>query len=221
MSIFKICSNRILSANVPMRIGVTSRASMSSVASPPPSGVTDGKKPVKKRESFRSIMASIFGGYVDPADPNEPPIPSDLVNFPDVTEQATGYAKLLLLAFENGFIDPYCLMPIERNNRGSKDNPVLVETFFDERLVGCVCEETQNSFRFTTVYRGEPKRCACGHWMKIVDAPKFWEKIPKEDLLTIPYFMILESEGKLDKVLSGELTLEGNKIHKELGQGKH
>lgn len=188
-----------------MRVCLTSTSSMSSEVST--------KKP--KRESLRSKLASIFGGYVDPADPNEQPIPSEKVNFPDVTEQATGEAKLFLLAFENGIIDPYCNLPVERRGAGTKDNPVKVQSFSEDRLVGCVCEETQNYLKYTHLYKGEPKRCQCGHWMELVDAPRFWEKIPKEDLVTIPYFRELEEEGKLDKFLAGKLEeSHGGEHHK-------
>lgn len=163
---------------------------------------------VKKRESLRSKLASIFGGYVEPADPKDGPIPSDRADLPNTVEQATGESKLLLLAFENGFLDPFCNLPTARNGRGSKDNPVLVESFAEERLVGCICEESQNHVKFMHLYRDEPKRCQCGHWLKLVDAPKFWQKIPREDLLTIPFFQEMEMEGKLDKLLSGELDAE-------------
>lgn len=168
---------------------------------------------VAKRESFKSKLASIFGGYVDPADPNEPPIPSDKVNFPDVTEHATGEEKLFLLAFENGILDPYCNLPAVRGDRGTRDNPVIIESFDDSRMVACVCEDTQNHHKFTTLYKGEPKRCQCGHWMELVDAPRFWEKIPKEDLLDIPWFRELEEEGKLDEYLKTGKLDDGHHHH--------
>jgi cytochrome c oxidase subunit 5b len=162
---------------------------------------TQSSNVVPKRESVRSKLASIFGGYVDPADPNEPPIPSEKVNFPDVTDHATGEEKLFLLAFENGILDPYCNLPTVRDGRGTRDNPVTVESFFDSRMVACVCEETQNHHKYTNLHKGEPKRCQCGHWLELVDAPRFWEKIPKEDLIDIPWFRELEEEGKLDTFL--------------------
>lgn len=80
-----------------------------------------------------------------------------------------------------------------------------IESFLNERIVG---ETSQSYIKYTTLYRDEPKRCGCGHRIKLVDAPKFWQKIPKDDLLTIPYFMELEEEGLLDKALSGELDKE-------------
>lgn len=215
----KIISSRLLQGNIPIRALLTSSAPMSSSSSSSSSTpATTSKKASdvsinqdtggRKRESFRSKLASVFGGYVDPANPNEPKIPADKVDLPDVVEHATGEAKLFLLAFENGILDPYCNLPTERNGRGSKDNPVKVESFINERIVGCICEDSQNYIKYTTIYKGEPKRCQCGHWLELVEAPRFWEKIPKEDLVTIPYFRELEEEGKLDKLLSGELDKE-------------
>lgn len=197
----RILSNRLLSASRPMKLCLTSSSSMSS------SDVST-KKPEKKRESLRSVFAQFFGGKIDPAYPEDGPLDSKDVNLPDVTEQATGEYKLFLLAFENGIIDPFCNLPTERNGAGTKDNPVKVESFINERLVACVCETSQSFVKYTHVYKNEPKRCQCGHWLKLVDAPKFWQKIPVEDLLTIPYFRELQEEGKLEKALSGELDEE-------------
>lgn len=109
-----------------------------------------------------------------------------------------------MLAFEQGIIDPYCNLPVERRGGGTRDNPVKVKSFTNYRYVGCICEPNQNHVKYTILNMGEPKRCFCGHWLELVEAPKFWTKIPKEDLLTIPYFMELEAEGKLDAVLAGE-----------------
>lgn len=201
---------------LPMRVCVASMSSSSTPATQAPKSpaTTTGQK---KRESLRSRLASVFGGYVDPADPDEPPIPSDKVNFPDVTEFATGEEKLFLLAFENGILDPYCNLPAVRGDRGTKDNPVPIESFEHSRIVACACEKTQNHFKYTIVYKGEPKRCQCGHWMELVDAPRFWEQIPKEDLITIPWFRELEEEGKLDKYLQTG-KLEDDHHH---GAGHH
>lgn len=203
------------SGSLPVRACLTAQISSSTPAAPP----TKSKSPVPvvaeakvKRESLRSRLASIFGGRVDPADPSQPAIPADEVNFPNIVDRATGEEKLLLLAFENGVLDPYCNLPIERRGRGSRDNPVKVESFFDERIVACVCEPMQNSHRFSVYYKGEPKRCQCGHWIEVVDAPRFWEKIPKEDLVQVDFFKKLEEKGKLDKFLeTGEL--EENHAH--------
>lgn len=145
---------------------------------------------------------------MDPADPNDEPINARDVFFPHVVDSATGERKLFLLAFENGFLDPYSNLPVERNGRGTKDNPVPVEAFGMERIVACACEQAQNHLKYTWVYRGEPKRCQCGHWMELVDAPRFWEKIPREDLLEIPFFANLQEKGQLDDLMEGKWLLD-------------
>lgn len=156
-------------------------------------------------ESLKSYLALVFGrGKLDHVDPTKDGIPVDELKLADGVEAATGEQKLLLLAFEQGILDPYCNLPVERKGAGTRDNPVKVESFTNYRHVGCICEPNQNHVKYTILNMGEPKRCLCGHWLELVEAPKFWTKIPKEDLLTIPYFMELEAEGKLDKVLAGE-----------------
>lgn len=162
-----------------------------------------------------SRIGSFFGQSYEAADPNEPPISAKDVRLPDITDTATGEQKLLLLAFENGFIDPYCNLPVERKeNEGTKENPIKVESFTGERMIGCVCEPTQNHVKYTHLYMGHPKRCNCGHWLELVPAPRFWEKIPKEDLLEITWFRELEEEGKLDKFLeTGEVPEKGHGAH--------
>lgn len=190
----RIVSSRLAAPSLPARVFV---APMSTKSSKPSSVTTR----TVKRESLKSWIGSIFGGSYDAADPKDGPIPAKEVQFPDVTEHATGEEKLLLLAFENGFLDPYCNLPTVRNGRGSKDNPVKIESFVNDRIVACICEPSQTYVKYMHLYRGEPKRCQCGHWMELVDAPRFWEKIPKEDLLQIPYIKELEEEGRFDEVM--------------------
>lgn len=59
--------------------------------------------------------------------------------------------------------------PIKRGP-GTKDNPNLVPSFEEKRLIGCVCEEDATSVNWMWVHKEEPKRCECGHWFKCVDA---------------------------------------------------
>lgn len=168
---------------------------------------------VVKRESFASKLASIFGGKVEHYDSSKPGLNATEANFPMSIEKATGNEKLLLLAFENGYLDPFSNLPTERGNRGTKDNPVLIESFTDERAIACACEQSQNYLRFTIVHKDEPKRCQCGHWMQLVVAPRFWQDIPREDLLEIPFFKELETEGKLDKFMETGKLDEGHHHH--------
>ena len=57
------------------------------------------------------------------------------------------------------------------------ENPNLVPSFEDKRLIGCLCEEDQTHVNYMWVHLGDPKRCECGNWFKAVPARKFWEDI--------------------------------------------
>jgi len=204
-----ILGQRLLVATIPMRVCLTSSAAMSSLPAKAPASEVGKIKPVKKRESIGSWLATVFGGKIETADPNDEPIDANDMRLPNAVDVATGEHKLLLLAFENGFIDPYCNMAESRGNRGlTKDDPIPIPSFHDERIVACCCEPAQSFFRSTFVYRGEKKRCECGYWMELVDSPRFWKKIPKEDLVTIPYFKFLDDEGILDLLLADEVDRE-------------
>lgn len=212
----RIISGRLLTSNVPLRVTVASNASMSSNVP-----ASSEPKKTRKRESLRSMIAQVFGGKIDPYDEKVGTITAHEARLPNVVERATGEEKLFLLAFENGIIDPYCNLPIERDGvKGlSKDNPIKVESFLDERMVACACEPTQTFFRYTHLERGDKKRCHCGYWLELVDAPKFWQKLPKEDLLDIQFFRDLEERGLLDKYLAGEI--DDKDLQQGHGHGHH
>lgn len=197
---------------LPLRVCTASMASSTPAPTSPKAPATGT---TARPRSAMSRLGLFLRGYYEPADPNDEPIPVRKANLPHITEHATGEEKLFLLAFENGIIDPYCALPVERGSKGTKDDPVLIESFFDDRLVACACEPSQTYVRYMYVYKGEPKRCQCGYWLKCVDAPRFWEKIPKEDLLDIAFFRDMEEEGKLDKFLE---TGEIDENYPKLGQ---
>lgn len=208
-----LSSRQALSFLTKQHNGLKACASMSTSTSNSPSA-TPNNKPTQidkpkvevRRESYLDMFLSIFTGKIESAEDSNVYLDTKDMRFPHLVDQTTGEQKLLLLAFENGIIDPYCCFPIARNGKGeSKDDPVIVRAFHDERIIGCHCEPTQTHILYTTLYKSEgEKRCQCGFWFRLEDAPRFWEKIPKEDLLEIPYFLDLEKEGKLDKLLAGE-----------------
>lgn len=192
--VFRVSFNRLLAASTRSSIGVTPNASMSSKTPGPP---VPTKLPLLERFwPFTKTLTPINQG--------EEPIENKNVKFPSVIDGATGEEKLLLLAFENGILDPYDNLPTSREGKGTKDNPIIIESFFPDRLVACVCEPEQTFHRFTNVYLGEKKRCSCGYWMELREAPRFWEKIPKESLLEITFFRDLEEQGLLDDYLGGK-----------------
>jgi len=98
------------------------------------------------------------------------------IRLPDEIEHATGLEKLLLLAEEKGIDDPFCSKPRHRGP-GTKEQPNLVPSFEDKRLIGCLCEEDATHLNYMWVHMSEPKRCECGYYFKAVAARKFWEEL--------------------------------------------
>ncbi|XP_033217829.1 cytochrome c oxidase subunit 5B, mitochondrial-like [Belonocnema kinseyi] len=90
----------------------------------------------------------------------------DRSRFPDPLELATGLEKKELLARLAGNDDPYMCRPIAKRE-SSRENPIIVESAFDSRLVGCICHEDQTYICYFHVLEGEPSRCECGFWFKL------------------------------------------------------
>lgn len=88
---------------------------------------------------------------------------------PDYIEHATGLERKELLARAAGNDDPFNMKVVKRGP-GTKDNPNLVPSFLDKRIIGCICEEDSTSINWMWVHKEEPKRCMCGHWFKLVEA---------------------------------------------------
>merc|ERR1711936_305291 len=65
--------------------------------------------------------------------------------------------------------DPFEMKPIKRA-KGTFDEPTIVSSAFEKRMIGCVCEEDALTIQWLTIHKGEPKRCECGYWFKLVDA---------------------------------------------------
>jgi len=64
--------------------------------------------------------------------------------------------------------DPFDLKIVARGGDGSKDNPDLIPSMFNRRIVGHICEEDQSHISWFYLYKGEPQKCQCGHWFKLV-----------------------------------------------------
>ncbi|XP_035213599.1 cytochrome c oxidase subunit 5B, mitochondrial-like [Stegodyphus dumicola] len=88
---------------------------------------------------------------------------------PHYIEHATGIERKELLARAAGNDDPFG-MKVMKRGPGTKDQPNLVPSFEDKRIVGCICEEDSTVINWIWVHRDEPKRCGCGYWFKLVDA---------------------------------------------------
>lgn len=57
----------------------------------------------------------------------------------DPIEHATGLEKKELLAKLAGNDDPYHMNAIKRGP-STKDNPTMIPSAFDARIIGCVCK---------------------------------------------------------------------------------
>ena len=78
-------------------------------------------------------------------------------------------------------------MEVPEEGIATKENPNLVMSMFEERIVGCICElmsgqfvytscllvylftgeEEQNYILWWMIHAGDPVRCQCGRWFKL------------------------------------------------------
>ncbi len=88
---------------------------------------------------------------------------------PTDTEQATGLEKKEIDALVAGVEDPFN-MKVQTGPVGTKDKPRLVPSMYEERIVGCICEEDQSYINWMVLKSGSAERCECGHWFQLVQA---------------------------------------------------
>lgn len=89
---------------------------------------------------------------------------------PDALGHSVGAERHELLAGLAGNDDPF-EMKAQKPAKGTFDEPNIVTSPYPKRMVGCVCEEDALVINYMFLYKGEPKRCECGHWFKLVDDP--------------------------------------------------
>jgi len=87
---------------------------------------------------------------------------------PDPIEHATGIEKKQLLAQLQG--DDRYEAKVFHMRAGTKEEPNLVPSHLESRIVGCICEPDQQFVNYMWVNKEEPKRCSCGYWFKLVEA---------------------------------------------------
>ncbi|KAK9718419.1 Cytochrome c oxidase subunit Vb [Popillia japonica] len=85
----------------------------------------------------------------------------------DPIEHATGLEKRELLSKLAGNENPFNMKLLKRGP-GTKTQPNEIPSAFDQRLVGCVCEEDQMHINWMWLVDGQPRRCECGFWFKLV-----------------------------------------------------
>uniref|UniRef100_A0A672NSL8 Cytochrome c oxidase subunit 5B, mitochondrial n=1 Tax=Sinocyclocheilus grahami TaxID=75366 RepID=A0A672NSL8_SINGR len=84
-----------------------------------------------------------------------------------ITKQATGLEKIVLEASKRG-TDPYSILK-PRECAGSKQDPHIVPSITNKRIVGCVCEEDNTAVVWFWLHQGEAQRCpSCGAYYKLV-----------------------------------------------------
>ncbi|KAM9455841.1 cytochrome c oxidase subunit 5B, mitochondrial [Clarias gariepinus] len=86
---------------------------------------------------------------------------------PTDDQQATGLEKRVMKSLKAG-ADPYSVLK-PKQYAGSKDDPHIVPSINNKRLVGCVCEEDNTAIVWFWLHEGEPQRCpSCGSHYKLV-----------------------------------------------------
>ncbi len=88
---------------------------------------------------------------------------------PTDVEQATGLEKKEVDALVAGLEDPFN-MKVQTGPMGTKDKPRLVPSMYEERIVGCICEEDQSYINWMVLKGGPAQRCECGNWFQLVKA---------------------------------------------------
>jgi len=95
----------------------------------------------------------------------------------DPMEHATGLERKQLEAIARGNPDPFDSACMKRGP-GTKDKPNVVASFYDKRIVGCICHEDAFYIQYMWLHKDEMKRCQCGYWFKLVDAEDPFKDIP-------------------------------------------
>ncbi|XP_029460175.1 cytochrome c oxidase subunit 5B, mitochondrial [Rhinatrema bivittatum] len=86
---------------------------------------------------------------------------------PTDEEQATGLERKIMEATKKG-IDPYSIFK-PKAYAGTKEDPHIVPSITNKRIVGCICEEENTCVIWFWLHMGEPQRCpSCGAHYKLV-----------------------------------------------------
>jgi len=119
----------------------------------------------QRTATLTSIRACSHGPSIDPA---KGKVASDKLSMPDTLGHAVGPERFELLAKVAGNEDPF-EMNVKKRAKGTKDEPTLIPSMYDKRLVGCICEEDSIAIQWMYLHKGEQKRCGCGYWFKMVE----------------------------------------------------
>jgi len=93
---------------------------------------------------------------------------AEVTSIPTDLEQSTGLERKELEAILKGNPDPFNLN-VTRGSRGTRDTPTLVPSLYEERIIGCVCEEESTSITWMVLKKGQTQRCPkCGNCFCLV-----------------------------------------------------
>ncbi|XP_060927758.1 cytochrome c oxidase subunit 5B, mitochondrial [Limanda limanda] len=88
---------------------------------------------------------------------------------PTDEEQATGLEKIIMDAMKEGK-DPYNMLKPKWYS-GTKEDPNIVPSITNKRIVGCICEEDNTSVVWFWIHDGEAQRCpSCGSYYQLVQS---------------------------------------------------
>ncbi|XP_036602278.1 cytochrome c oxidase subunit 5B, mitochondrial-like [Trichosurus vulpecula] len=76
---------------------------------------------------------------------------------PSDEEQDTGLEREIMMASRND-LDPYNILA-PKAAPGTKEEPNLVPSIDDKRIVGCICEEDNSAVIWFWLHKGETQRC--------------------------------------------------------------
>ncbi|XP_017494435.1 PREDICTED: cytochrome c oxidase subunit 5B, mitochondrial-like [Rhagoletis zephyria] len=84
----------------------------------------------------------------------------------DPMDHATGIEKRELEQLKAGNKDPWLLDTVLKRGPGTREQPNMIPSAFDGRIVGCSCKG--NRFvNWMWLEKGEPKRCECGYYFQL------------------------------------------------------
>ncbi|XP_051883368.1 LOW QUALITY PROTEIN: cytochrome c oxidase subunit 5B, mitochondrial [Pristis pectinata] len=80
--------------------------------------------------------------------------PMALTGIPTDEEQSTGLERKTLQAMKKG-MDPYSILK-PKEYAGTKDDPHIVPSITEKRIVGCICEEDNTAIVWFWLHSGSP-----------------------------------------------------------------
>jgi cytochrome c oxidase subunit 5b len=68
-----------------------------------------------------------------------------------------------------GYNDPYDQEALIVKKDSTRENPNVVTSLLEHRIIGCICSEEVHHVNYMWIHKGETKRCGCGHWFTCKD----------------------------------------------------